>query len=94
MSGSAKGRVLGPKAARDLGQHKPEREGSCAWCGLTIFAARAALQPVVQCSRCGSTEIDWLTPTPPPENHYTRDEGHLSGVLSFALRGARVYGRR
>lgn len=94
MSGSAKGRVLGPKAARDLGQHKYEREGSCAWCALTVFAPSITIRPVVHCNRCGSTEIDWLPPIIPPKTPYTRDVAHLAGTLSLTMLGARVYGRR
>lgn len=93
MSGSAKGRALLPKAARTLGQHKPEREGSCAWCALTIFGPSAAAQVVVACFRCGSTEIDWIVPAPPPTNHYTRDINYLPGLLSCSLLGARIIGR-
>jgi hypothetical protein len=71
-----------------------EREGVCAWCGLTVFGAVEA--EVVWCPRCRSEEIDWCAPpkaAPPPSTPYTRDAQYLPGMISLSVLGAKVHGR-
>jgi hypothetical protein len=84
VSGSYKGRVLMPKAARPDHQHVSGRQGTCAWCGETCYGPKD--QPTV-CPRCGSDEIDWvppIEPPPAPPHRHFRDE-HIPGSIAYAL---------
>ena len=95
MPGSVKGRVMLNRAR----VHTPplDREGVCAWCGLTVFGP-AEGEAVVWCPRCASDEIDWIAPPPvppaPPKSaeRLRLDENALR-ITAMNLQGAKVHGR-
>ena len=88
MSGSYKGRVLMPTAARPDHQHVSGRQGTCAWCGETCYGPKD--QPT-RCPRCDSDEIDWIVPVVPvadaPHQHFR--DAHTPGSIAYVMLNAR-----
>lgn len=86
MSGSYKGRVLMPTAARASAQHIAGRQGVCAWCGEPCYGPKD--QPV-RCPRCDSDEIDWVIPvdttTAAPHQHFRNT--HTPGSIAIGMLG-------
>lgn len=83
MSGSSKGRVLGPTAARESSQHVVRRQGVCAWCGELCYGPKDSPST---CPRCGSDEIDWIPAEPAaatPHQHF-RDT-HIPGSIAYTM---------
>lgn len=94
MSGSQKGRVIGPASGRGrLLVMPPRLTGVCAWCGADQFLPRDRL---VRCLTCASTEIDWVDPPTPalPVPHVHTRDTHTPGSIAFSLLGGFVHPSR